>query len=102
MQSLLRAGIADTSSNYQICSTEQKPKKKPNMYQVELIWNREFHFVPWGNPHAELDPAIKAARDIEESGDGARVKKTQIVDDEGIVVWAYGRKVRSVKKRPRR
>lgn len=64
------------------------------MYQVELVWNREFDFVPYGEPHDDLDVAIKSAKSIENSGDGARVKKTQIVDDEGDIVWAYGKKLR--------
>lgn len=61
------------------------------MYQVELVWNREFHWVPFGNPHPNLSSAIKAARAIENSGDGARVKKTRISDENGDIIWAYGK-----------
>lgn len=62
-------------------------------FQVELVWNREFHFVPYGNPHETLEQAIYSARDIENSGDGARVKKSRVLDSNGEVVWAYGKLV---------
>jgi hypothetical protein len=42
-----------------------------------------------------LDQAIEAAKSIENSGDGARVKKTKVVDSDGKVVWAYGKLVKS-------
>ena len=56
------------------------------MYQVELVWNREFHFVPYGNPFNDIEVAKKYARSLLNMGDGERVKKCQIVDDEGKVV----------------
>lgn len=65
------------------------------MFQVELVWNREFDFVSYGKPHETLDSAIKFARDMENSGEGARVKKTRVVDDQGKVVWAYGKMVKA-------
>lgn len=68
------------------------------MYQVELVWNREFDFVPHGETKEVLEDAIKYARAVENMGDGACVKKTRIVDDEGVVVWEYGRRVKSVKR----
>lgn len=62
-------------------------------YQVELVWNREFHFVPHGAPHTTINAAAQAARWIENSGDGERVKETRVVDAEtGKVVWAHGRR----------
>jgi hypothetical protein len=70
-----------------------------NMFQVELVWNREwvrtggFNFVAYGPQHHDLASAIKYAKYIENSGDGARVKKTQVVDANGDVVWAYGKKI---------
>ena len=72
-------------------------------YQVELMWNREFNFVPFGDPHKTLKSAIKYARDTENMGDGERVKKTRIVDGtDGSVVWEYGKKVdKSVLRRAR-
>jgi hypothetical protein len=61
------------------------------MYQLELIWNREFDFVRHGSASNDLDAVIKRARDMEESGDGMRVKKTRIVDQYGTTVWQYGK-----------
>lgn len=61
-------------------------------FQVELVWNREFHFVPYGNAHENLDDAIRFAKAAEEMGDGERVKKTRILDHEGEIVWQYGQK----------
>lgn len=60
-------------------------------FQVELVWNREFHFVAYGQPKEKLRDAIAFARACEEMGDGERVKKTRVVDDCGDVVWQYGR-----------
>lgn len=60
-------------------------------YQVELVWNREFDFIQYGRPHEDLDQAIACARAIQDGGDGERVKKTRIVDEDGEVVWAHGR-----------
>lgn len=60
-------------------------------YQVELIWNREFHFVTFGDPYQNLDHAIRAAKDAESMGDGDRVKETRIIDQDGKVIWQYGK-----------
>jgi hypothetical protein len=62
-------------------------------FQVELVWNREFDWVRYGNPYETLREATSFARAMENSGDGARVKKTRVVDAKGKVVWIYGRKV---------
>ena len=62
-------------------------------FQVELVWNREFHFVRFGEPHDDIQQAIAAANGIQDSGDGARVKETRIVDEQGEVVWAHGKMV---------
>ncbi len=64
-------------------------------YQVELVWNREFHFVTHGAPHATIEAAITYAKSMENIGDGASVKKTQVVDEDGKVVWAFGKRVKS-------
>jgi len=61
-------------------------------FEVELVWNREFSYVIFGEPHETIEQAISAAEDIQNSGDGARVKKTRVVRD-GRVVWAYGKRV---------
>lgn len=68
--------------------------RRCKMYYVELVWNREFDFVSYGGPHTTIEEAIKFVQDIENSGDGARVKKSRIInDDTEIVVWAYGKRV---------
>jgi hypothetical protein len=65
-------------------------------FQVELVWNREFDFTPYGAPYETLDLAIEFAKKMENMGDGASVKKTRVRDEDGNVVWAYGRKVSNV------
>ena len=65
-----------------------------NYFQVELVWNREFHFVPYGDPRLDIDSAIKYAKSLENMGDGEVVKKTRIIDENGEVVWQYGRRVK--------
>ena len=62
-------------------------------YQVQLVWNREFDWVNYGTAQPTLAEAIKLARAIQDSGDGARVKKTQVTEN-GTVVWAYGKLVK--------
>ena len=61
------------------------------MYQVELVWNREFHFVPFGKAKETIEEAKKYAVGLLDMGDGARVKKCQVIDyNTGeIVVKSY-------------
>lgn len=66
--------------------------KGKNTYYIELVWNREFHFVPYGEPHTNLTTAIKTAQGYEAMGDGEVVKKTRILDQDGDVVWQYGKR----------
>jgi hypothetical protein len=61
------------------------------LFQVELVWNREFDWVSYSSPHPTLEEAITLAQAIQDSGDGARVKKTRVVDSNGKVRWAYGK-----------
>lgn len=57
-------------------------------YKIELIWNREFNWHLWGELYDSLESAKKSAVSLRDSGDGARVKKIRILDDEtDIVVW---------------
>ena len=63
------------------------------MYQVELVWNREFDWVVCGSDYNTLSVAIALAKLMEVSGNGERVKKTRVVDRMGKVVWAYGKLV---------
>ena len=62
-------------------------------FQVELVWNREFDFVPHGSVYPTIDEAIKYAQAMENMGDGASVKKTRVINGDGEVVWAYGRRL---------
>lgn len=62
-------------------------------YHVELVWNREFYFVPYGESFDSLDKAIRYARALENMGDGEAVKKTRVLNGEGKVVWANGQMV---------
>ncbi len=64
------------------------------MFKVELVWNREFDFVSYGNPFDNINDAINFARKMENIGDGECVKKTRIVDSNGRVVWQYGKMVK--------
>lgn len=52
------------------------------MYQVELVWNREFHFVPYGEPKETVEAAKSYATSLLNMGDGASVKKCQVVNTE--------------------
>lgn len=52
------------------------------MYQIELVWNREFHFVPFGEPKDTIKEAKKYASSLLNMGNGERVKKCQIVNCE--------------------
>lgn len=47
-------------------------------YQIELMWNREFHFVEYGKPLSSLDEARKLRDTLLNMGDGERVKKCRI------------------------
>lgn len=57
------------------------------MYQIQLVWNREFHWSNYSKPFEDLEKAKKAAIEIRDSGDGAGVKKIQILDENDKVVW---------------
>lgn len=58
------------------------------MYQVEIVWNREFRFVPFGKDHDNLKDAKAFAKEMVNSGDGARVKKAHVIDLETGEVMA--------------
>ena len=60
-------------------------------YQIEVMWNREFHYVSWGNPKEDLKQARVMARNLELSGDGARVKAVRIIDEDGRMIPMTGR-----------
>lgn len=50
-----------------------------NKFQVELIWNREFHWVVFKSMD-DLEEAKKLADTMAESGDGARVKAVRVLE----------------------
>lgn len=67
-----------------------KRKSLINMkkFSVELVWNREFHWCHYGSDFDDIESAKKAAINIRDSGDGARVKKVQVINNEiGKVAW---------------
>lgn len=63
-------------------------------YQIEIMWNREFHFRPHGQLWTDLERCIAQVQWLESAGDGCAVKNSRIVEPEtGRVVWQYGEKV---------
>lgn len=62
-------------------------------FQLDLVWNREFDWVTFRTRIPTLDEAIRYAKELEKSGDGAWVKKTRIRDDLGRIVWEHGKEV---------
>jgi len=56
--------------------------------QVQLVWNREFNWVNFGDSHSNLKDAKAAAISIRDSGDGARVKKVRVINsDTDKILW---------------
>lgn len=62
-------------------------------YDVEVVWNREFHWSFWKGGFDDIDAAVQCAKAAENMGDGARVKKARVLDSEGRTRWQYGRLV---------
>jgi hypothetical protein len=52
------------------------------MYQVQLVWNREFNWSNYGELEDNLDKAKNLAIAMRDSGDGASVKKVQVINTE--------------------
>lgn len=63
------------------------------MFQVEIVWNRTSHFVPYGKRQDTLDAAIKYGQKLENMGDGACVKNMRVTNENGRIVFANGKKV---------
>jgi len=56
-------------------------------YRIEVVWNREFNWLVWKHED-DLELAKKLAVFLASSGDGARVKKIRIVENEtDKVIW---------------
>ena len=72
-------------------------QKLIDLYQVQVVWNREFIFVNYSIPEQEFDKAKAKAKDILNSGDGARVKKYRIINSVGDVVYPLAAKVKPEK-----
>ena len=49
-------------------------------YGIELVWNREFHWSSYGRVYLNKAKAIRDAKAILNSGDGARVKSVRVID----------------------
>ena len=64
-------------------------KKLVDLYQVQVVWNREFDFVNYSIPEQEFNNAKSKAEDIINSGDKARIKKYRILNSEGKVVYPF-------------
>lgn len=93
-----KAGVAvemyldDATHSYSF--VREKTKEKTS-YQIELVWNREFDWCVY-DTRDTLEEAIALAQELENSGDGARVKKTRIRNlTTNKTCWAYGKEVRS-------
>lgn len=66
--------------------TVNETKEAKNL-RIELVWNREFDWAFWKKAN-DLPTAIKEAKGIRDSGDGASVKKIRVVDDDnGEILW---------------
>lgn len=67
-------------------SDEPVDKRPLIMYQLQIVWNREFHFVNFGDLSESLERTIEVGDSLLDSGDGARVKKFRVVNELGEVV----------------
>ncbi len=52
------------------------------MYQVEIVWNEEFYFIPFGDPIDDKETALRRAGLISNLGARANVKKTRVINTE--------------------
>jgi hypothetical protein len=68
-------------------------KKLVDLYQIQVVWNREFTFINYSTPEQEFSNAKAKAESIINSGDGARVKKYRIIDSYGNIVYPLVAKV---------
>lgn len=62
------------------------------MFQVEVKWNREFHFVPYGTPYSDLKLAKAKVEFMKDMSDGEAVKDARVVNAEGEVVYPVYKK----------
>jgi hypothetical protein len=61
------------------------------MYGIQIVWNREFHWVDFGRTADSLSIAKDQARSYLNMGDGASVKKAQVINVEtgDVVIQSY-------------
>lgn len=64
------------------------------MYHIEVVWNRESHFSSFDHSFDQLDKAISFIEKFQSSGHGDSIKKSRILDDEGMVVYQYGQRLK--------
>lgn len=58
-----------------------------DQFRIELVWNREFNWCYY-NSAPILESAKAKAISIRDSGDGARVKKVRVLDNNtDEVLW---------------
>ena len=53
-------------------------------YRVEVVWNREFDFCTYGPTFSNLKNAIGVAKMMQDSGNGERVKKARVVNENDL------------------
>lgn len=51
-------------------------------YRIEIVWNREFDFVPFGPFFDTCEKAREYGEYLLNMGDGASVKKYRIIEEE--------------------
>jgi hypothetical protein len=50
------------------------------MYQIQLVWNREFDWRNWGEVSDDKESLLKQAKELLYMGDGACVKKVRVIN----------------------
>lgn len=56
------------------------------MYQVQVVWNREFDYRNVQQPQETIEKALSIAKSYKNMSDGEAVKKAQIIDIEGNII----------------
>ena len=52
------------------------------MFRIELVWNREFHFIPYGDVKDNIEDAKSYASELKSMGNGERVKKVRVINND--------------------
>jgi hypothetical protein len=56
------------------------------MYQVQVVWNREFDYRNVKSPQETIEQALFIAKTYKNLSDGEAVKKAQIIDEQGNII----------------